>query len=65
MIIKIHKYYIEIPRPFGMAEEKKGFKPEWTDAHAKDAADFQDWYKGDEPGLGPDEYVKWLYDVQQ
>ena len=48
-----------------MAYKETGFKPEWTERHTKAAEKFKLWYKGGEPGLDDDEYVKWLYDIKQ
>lgn len=44
---------------------KIGFKPVWEESHSKRADEFMEQYTGDEPALDSDEYVKWLYGVQQ
>lgn len=44
---------------------KIGFKPVWEEYHSKRAKEFQATHTGKEPALGSDEYVKWLYGVQQ
>jgi len=41
--------------------KKIGFKPKWTERDIQVVEAFAKKHTGKEPGLGPDEYVKWLY----